>query len=83
MRMLRIISKRGDTRLSWNEQDVLAGDAEAMAAIREAERIFARERARGAMAFRVEPGKPVSDLSSLIPRLRRLSWSHGWLEDER
>lgn len=62
MGMLRIISRRGDTRLHWNEQDVLAGDAEAMAAIREAEQIFARERARGATAFRVEPGKPVERL---------------------
>ena len=59
MGMLRVISKRGDNRLRWNEQDALAGDAEAMAAIQEAERIFARERARGATAFRVAPGKPV------------------------
>jgi hypothetical protein len=62
MGMLRIISKRGDDRLLWNEQDALAGDTEAMAAIREAERIFARERAKGATAFRVEPGKPVERL---------------------
>jgi hypothetical protein len=62
MGMLRVISKRGDNRLHWNEQDALAGDAEAMAAIQEAERIFARERARGATAFRVEPGKPVERL---------------------
>ena len=62
MGMLRVISKRGDNRLRWNEQDALAGDAEAMAAIQEAERIFARERARGATAFRVEPGKPVERL---------------------
>ena len=59
MGMLRVISKRGDDRVQWNEQDALAGDPEAMAAIQEAERIFARERARGATAFRVEPGKPV------------------------
>jgi len=62
MGMLRVISKRGDNRLRWNEQDALAGDPEAMAAIQEAERIFARERARGATAFRVEPGKPVERL---------------------
>jgi len=60
--MLRVISKRGDERLCWNEQDALAGDAEARAAIREAERIFVRARARGAMAFRVDPGKPVQRL---------------------
>jgi hypothetical protein len=58
MGMLRIISSRGDDRISWNEQDALAGDAEALAAVREAERIFTRTRARGATAFRVEPGQP-------------------------
>ncbi len=31
MGMLRVISCRGDDRLLWNEQDALAGDAEAMA----------------------------------------------------
>jgi hypothetical protein len=72
MGMLRVISKRGDNRLSWNEQDVRAGDAEAMAAIREAERIFARERARGATAFRVEPGKPVERLEQFDPQASQI-----------
>jgi hypothetical protein len=62
MGMLRIISSHGDDRQFWNEQEALGGDAEAMAALREAERIFAQERARGARAFRVEPGKPVERL---------------------
>jgi len=62
MGMLRIVSNRGDERLLWNEQDALAGDAEALAAIGEAERIFARARARGATAFRVEAGKLVERL---------------------
>jgi hypothetical protein len=35
MGMLRIISHRGDDRLCWKEQDALAGDAEALAALRE------------------------------------------------
>ena len=68
MGILRVISKRGDDRVQWNEQDVLAGDAEANAAIREAERIFARERARGATAFRVEAGKPVERLEQFDPQ---------------
>jgi hypothetical protein len=76
--MLRVISKRGDDRVSWNEQDVLAGDPEALAAVREAERIFADERAKGATAFRVDPGKPVERLEQfdlqaeqiiLVPRI--------------
>lgn len=56
--MLRVMSRRGDDRVTWDEQKVLAGDAEAIAAIKEAERIFAQERAKGATAFRVETGKP-------------------------
>jgi hypothetical protein len=62
MGMLRIISKRGDDRLFWNAENAMTGNAEAMAAIREAERIFAQERARGATAFRVDPGKPIERL---------------------
>lgn len=42
MGLLWVISKRGDDRVHWNEQDALAGDAEAKAAIREAERIAGR-----------------------------------------
>jgi len=68
MGLLRIISKRGDERLFWNEQEALAGDAEAMAALREAERIFAQERTRGATAFRVEQGKPVERLGQFDPQ---------------
>ena len=54
--------------MHWNEQDALAGDAEAIAAIREAERIFAHERTRGATAFRVEPGKQVERLEQFDPQ---------------
>jgi hypothetical protein len=56
--MLRVMSRRGDDRVTWDGQKVQAGDPEAVAAVREAERIFAQERAKGATAFRVEPGKP-------------------------
>lgn len=62
MGMLRVISRRGDDCLLWNEHDALAGDTEAIKAIQEAEQIFARERARGATAFRVEPDKPIERL---------------------
>jgi hypothetical protein len=72
------MSRRGDDRLTWDEQKVLAGDAEAIAAVREAERIFAQERAKGATAFRVETGKPVQRIEQfdataeqviLVPRV--------------
>jgi hypothetical protein len=72
MGMLRIISRRGDERLLWNEQDAVGGDAEARAAIAEAERIFARERARGATAFRVEAGKPVERLEQFDPQAEQI-----------
>lgn len=58
MGMLRVMSRRGDDRVTWDKQKVSANDPEALAAVREAERIFAQERAKGATAFRINPGKP-------------------------
>ena len=78
MGMLRVMSRRGDDRVNWDQQKVLAGDPEANAAVREAERIFAQERAKGATAFRVEPGKPIQRIDTfdetaeqivLVPRV--------------
>ena len=59
MGMLRVMSRRGDERVEWDLKKVVTSDPEAIAAIREAERIFTEERARGATAFKVEAGKPV------------------------
>lgn len=59
MSMLRIMSRRGDDRIMWDPSAVAVGDPEAEAAVKEAERIFERERARGATAFKVEDGRPV------------------------
>lgn len=78
MGMLRVMSRRGDDRVTWDEQKVLAGDPEAVAAVREAERIFAQERSKGATAFRVDPGQPVQRIEQfdktaeqiiLVPRV--------------
>jgi hypothetical protein len=57
MSMLRVMSRRGDDRITWDVRQVEAGDAEAVAAVREAERIFAEQRAKGATAFRVDAGQ--------------------------
>lgn len=57
MGMLRVMSRRGDDRVAWDVRQVEVGDPEAVAAVREAERIFEDERARGATAFKVEPGQ--------------------------
>jgi len=62
--MLRIMSRRGDDRIVWDPKKVQANDSEAVAAVREAERIFNETRARGATAFRVEPGKTVERIDT-------------------
>ncbi|WP_233097769.1 hypothetical protein [Dictyobacter vulcani] len=76
--MLRVMSRRGDDRLIWDEQKIQAGDPEAVAAIREAERIFEQEKAKGATAFRVSDGKAVQRIDKfdataeqivLVPRV--------------
>ena len=59
MGMLRVMSRRGDERVEWDVNKIESHDPEAVAAIREAERIFNEERARGATAFKVEAGKTV------------------------
>lgn len=59
MGTLRVLSQRGDDQVAWDRQKAEVGDSEGLAAIREAERIFNEARARGATAFKVEPGKPV------------------------
>ncbi len=72
MGMLRVISRRGDDRLFWPEPAALQGDAEALAAVREAERIFARERKSGATAFRVAAGKPAERLEQFDPQAEQI-----------
>jgi hypothetical protein len=57
--MLRIMSRRGDDRIVWDDRKAETNDLETVAAIREAERIFNEERSRGSTAFRVESGKTV------------------------
>jgi hypothetical protein len=76
--MLRVMSRRGDDRVTWDDSKVSAGDPEAMAAVREAERIFEQERAKGATAFRIDPNKPAERIEQfdrtaeqivLVPRV--------------
>ena len=58
--------------MQWNGQDAQAGDAEAMAAIREAERIFTQERARGATAFLVEAVKQAVRIEQFDPQAEQI-----------
>lgn len=62
MGMLRVLSRRGDDRITWDEQKFQMNDPEAIAAIHEAERIFAESRAKGATAFRIGTGKPAEKI---------------------
>lgn len=57
MGMLRVMSRRGDDRVAWDKTLVEIGDPEAIAAVREAERIFAEQRMQGATAFKVQTGQ--------------------------
>ncbi|HEU5441937.1 MAG TPA: hypothetical protein VFU88_21835 [Ktedonobacterales bacterium] len=72
MGMLRVLSKRGDDRVAWDVQKVEVGDPEAVAAIHEAERIFAEERARGATAFKVTPGDPPVRIEHFDPEAEQI-----------
>jgi hypothetical protein len=63
MGMLRIMSRKGDERIVWDNK-ASTNDLEALAAIREAERIFNEERARGSTAFKVDSGKPVERIET-------------------
>ena len=64
MAKMRILSARGDTIIEWDGQKVDLGDSEALSAVREAEHIFAEQRARGATAFKVEPEKPAQRIDT-------------------
>src|SRR5260370_13085594 len=64
MGMLRLMPRKGDERIMWDNNKASTNDLEALAAIREAERIFNEERARGATAFKVESGKTVERLEA-------------------
>jgi hypothetical protein len=68
MAKLRVLSSRGDTVVEWDEKKVELGDPDALAAVREAERIFEEQRARGATAFVVAPDKPAQRIDTFDPQ---------------
>lgn len=72
MAKLRVLSARGDTSVEWDQQRVTEGDAEALAAVREAERIFEEQRARGATAFKVAPGTPAERIDRFDPNAEQI-----------
>jgi len=72
MGMLRVLSRRGDDQYEWNVSQVEAGDQEAEAAVREAERIFREERARGSTAIRVQPGEAPQKIDEFDPHAKEI-----------
>ena len=62
MAKLRILSHHGDTVVEWDVDKAEAGAPEAADAVKEAERIFEEQKAKGATAFKVEPGKTAEKL---------------------
>lgn len=72
MGVLRVLSHHGDDQFQWDDVAVKTGDTEALAAIREAERIFAEQRARGATAVRVKPGQPAQRIDTFDPEAEQI-----------
>ena len=72
MAKLRVLSSRGDTVVEWDEKKVEVGDPDALAAVREAERIFDEQRARGATAFVVTPDKPAKRIDTFDPQAEQV-----------
>jgi hypothetical protein len=72
MANLRVLSWRGDTKVSYDVERAAAGEAEQLAAVREAERIFREERARGATAFRVITGQPAVRIDEFDPAAEQI-----------
>lgn len=72
MSVLRVLSRRGDERHVWDPQAISGNDPEVLAAVREAERIFATERARGSSAFRVQKGQPPIPVETFDPQAEQI-----------
>jgi len=72
MSTMRILSHLGDTVVEWDGRTSEADDPEALRAVREAERIFAEQRAAGATAFRVQQGRPAERLDTFDPKAEQI-----------
>ncbi len=72
MGVLRVLSHHGDDKLAWDHTAVVAGDPEAVAAVREAERIFEEQRQRGATAVKVMPGRPAERINKFDPEAEQI-----------
>jgi len=72
MAVLRILNGSGDTSVSWDRDGLAAADPEAQAAVAEAERLFARARSEGAVAFRINPDSYATRLTEFDPNAQEI-----------
>lgn len=72
MGVLRVLSHHGDDRLAWDQRAAVAGDPEAVAAVKEAERIFEEQRQRGATAVKVATGRPAERIGKFDPEAEQI-----------
>jgi hypothetical protein len=63
MSLLRVLDQTGHRELRWDPEAVSTADAEARAAVAEAERVFAQARASGSTAFRLDSNQGTSGQS--------------------
>ncbi|HLY31703.1 MAG TPA: hypothetical protein VKQ36_11800 [Ktedonobacterales bacterium] len=70
--MLRVLSHRGDDTLTWDTPKAEQGDPDALAAVREAERIFAETRAHGGTAYVVEGERPPRPIEQFDPHVEQI-----------
>ncbi|MBI3965411.1 MAG: hypothetical protein HY329_07225 [Chloroflexi bacterium] len=64
MATLRVLCARGDAAVTWDREKLEVGDPEAEEAVREAERIFRDELAKGSSAFRVISDEPAERIDA-------------------
>jgi hypothetical protein len=66
------MSRRGDDQVQWDTTRVLDGELDAVAAVREAERIFEQQRAKGATAFKVTKGEAAVRIDKFDPEAEQI-----------
>ena len=69
---MRVLNSQGDQMVTWDNEKLQSGDAEAAAAVAEAERIFQEQIQRGGTAFKVETGQPAQRLDEFDPTAEQI-----------
>ena len=72
MATMRILNSSGDRRLDWDATRAREGDPEALAAIAEAEAVFAEARRQGGTAVKVRPGMPAERIDEFDPEVEQI-----------